>query len=143
MSTLLELLKQKPSLEDEALFIVAHIYLKPLIEQYGISLTKKTLDILKSYTQEFERVYKNKHPPVFRGGLYEALKNLLPWLDSDVPNEAIEQCLHDCLMNKGDGSGVIWQSMKRLPYQLAKQGFIDESLLFNKNGEYEPELFEE
>lgn len=142
MSILFERLKQKPSLEDETLFIVASPYLKPIIQLHGIHLTQKALELLKNYIKTFERVYKNKHPPVFRGGLYEALKNLLPWLDSDVPNEAIEQCLHDCLMNKGDGSGVIWQSMKRLPYQLAKQGFIDESLLFNKDGEYEPELFE-
>jgi hypothetical protein len=143
MSVLLERLKQKPDLEDENLFILVNPYIQPLVEGYGIAIFEEALNLLKGYTKLFERFYGIRHPPVFRGGLYEALKNLLPWLDSDVPNDEIERCLFDCLINGRDGGGVIWQSMKRLPYQLAKQGFIDESLLFNKNGEYEPELFEE
>jgi hypothetical protein len=143
MSGLWERLKQKPSLEDETLFIVASPYLKPIIQLHGIHLTQKALELLKSYIKTFERVYGIRHPPVVRSHFYEVLKRLLPLMAQEIPTEALQKALLENIFDRGCGDGNLWQAIERLPYRLMKLNHIDESLLFNKDGEYEPELFEE
>lgn len=143
MSELLERLKQKPNLKDETLFILANQYLQPLIEGYGIHLTQKALELLKSYTKTFERVYEIRHPPVVRSHFYEVLKRLLPLMAQEIPIETLQKELLENIFDRGCGDGNLWQAIERLPYRLMKLNYVDESSLFNRDGEYEPELFEE
>jgi hypothetical protein len=143
MSELLERLKQKPDIKDENLFILASPYLKPIIQLHGIHLTQKALELLKSYIKTFERVYGIRHPPVVRSHFYEVLKRLLPLMAQEIPIETLQKELLENIFDRGCGDGNLWQAIERLPYRLMILNHIDESLIFNKNGEYEPELFEE